>query len=64
MKGSADVGLAFRPDSPAMPAEIRRTVARPIPVPSNSPGEWRRSNTPKSLSTYLGSKPTPLSVTL
>src|SRR2546426_3690014 len=42
---------------------MRRTVARPTPVPSNSAAECRRWNTPNSLSAYFMSKPAPLSRT-
>jgi len=42
---------------------MRRTVASPTPVPSNSAAECRRWNTPNSLSMYFMSKPAPLSRT-
>src|ERR1700684_3618780 len=42
---------------------IRSTVAKPIPLPSNSSAKCRRWNTPNNLSEYFMSKPTPLSFT-
>src|SRR5437667_46658 len=43
---------------------MRRTVARPTPVPSNSAAECSRWNAPNSLSAYFMSKPAPLSRTM
>src|SRR3989441_9133938 len=43
---------------------MRRTVARPTPVPSNSATECSRWNTPNSLSAYFMSNPAPLSRTM
>src|SRR2546429_425263 len=43
---------------------MRRTVARPMPVPSKSAAECSRWNTPNSLSAYFMSKPAPLSRTM
>ena len=40
---------------------MRCTLARPMPVPSNSSWLCRRWKTPNSLSAYRGSKPAPLS---
>src|SRR6202167_513256 len=42
---------------------IRSTVAKPIPLPSNSSATCKRWNTPNNLSEYSMSKPTPLSFT-
>ena len=38
-------------------------MASPTPVPSNSPGRWRRWNAPNNLLACRMSKPTPLSRT-
>src|SRR2546422_6396108 len=43
---------------------MRRTVARPMPVPSKSAAECSRWNTPNNLSAYFMSKPAPLSRTM
>src|SRR2546430_4490313 len=43
---------------------MRRTVANPTPVPSNSDAECSRWNTPNSLSAYFMSNPAPLSRTM
>src|SRR5680860_334869 len=56
-------GSASAHTRPPCRATIRFTLARPIPVPSNSFAECSRWNTLKSLSAYLMSKPAPLSRT-
>src|SRR6202000_551357 len=56
-------GWASAQTRPPCRVTMRRTLARPIPLPGNSEARCRRWNTPNSLPAYCMSKPAPLSLT-